>query len=147
MQRRNATRRCWLTWIPSHWVTWVITSSNILPLRLSPLASRLSPLVSRLFFHVLILTAIASPGKILLLRARMHLKRGHRYGLVGENGAGKTTLMRKLAVSVSSLFKISSIVFTLLASFPFCSVSSVPLLAEHHYFLLPATGMRAAGFP
>jgi elongation factor 3 len=37
-------------------------------------------------------------GKILLLRARMHLEQGHRYGLVGENGAGKTTLMRKLAL-------------------------------------------------
>lgn len=36
-------------------------------------------------------------GKILLLRARMNLLRGHRYGLVGENGAGKSTLMKKLA--------------------------------------------------
>jgi elongation factor 3 len=37
-------------------------------------------------------------GKILLLRAKMHLQKAHRYGLVGENGAGKTTLMRKLAL-------------------------------------------------
>lgn len=36
-------------------------------------------------------------GKILLIRTTMHLKKSHRYGVVGENGAGKTTLMRKIA--------------------------------------------------
>lgn len=36
-------------------------------------------------------------GKILLLRTRMLLEKGRRYGLVGENGAGKSTLMKKIA--------------------------------------------------
>lgn len=36
-------------------------------------------------------------GKILLNNARLHLKRGKRYGLCGPNGAGKSTLMRSIA--------------------------------------------------
>ena len=40
---------------------------------------------------------LASGGKILLNNARLHLKRGKRYGLCGPNGAGKSTLMRSIA--------------------------------------------------
>ena len=36
-------------------------------------------------------------GKILLNNARLHLKRGKRYGLCGPNGAGKSTLMRAIS--------------------------------------------------
>jgi elongation factor 3 len=36
-------------------------------------------------------------GRMLLVKADLHLERGHRYGLVGQNGAGKTTLMRRIA--------------------------------------------------
>lgn len=38
--------------------------------------------------------SLAYGGKILLNNARLHLKRGQRYGLCGPNGAGKSTLMR-----------------------------------------------------
>ena len=31
-------------------------------------------------------------GKILLNKARLHLKRGRRYGLCGHNGAGKVSV-------------------------------------------------------
>jgi elongation factor 3 len=41
--------------------------------------------------------SLAYGGKILLHNARLWLKRGHRYGLVGQNGVGKTTLMRSIA--------------------------------------------------
>jgi elongation factor 3 len=41
--------------------------------------------------------SLAYGGKILLNNARLHLKRGRRYGLCGPNGAGKTTLMRAIA--------------------------------------------------
>eukprot|EP00667_Euglena_gracilis_P000910 EG_transcript_910 len=41
--------------------------------------------------------SLAYGGKILLHNARLWLKRGHRYGLVGQNGIGKTTLMRSIA--------------------------------------------------
>ena len=34
---------------------------------------------------------------ILLNSARLHIKRGERYGLLGPNGSGKTTLMRAIA--------------------------------------------------
>mmetsp|Transcript_36592 Transcript_36592/g.42526 ORF Transcript_36592/g.42526 Transcript_36592/m.42526 type:complete len:761 (+) Transcript_36592:50-2332(+) len=37
--------------------------------------------------------SLAFGGKILLHQTRLRLRRGHRYGLVGQNGAGKTTLM------------------------------------------------------
>eukprot|EP01066_Platyproteum_vivax_P014734 Platyproteum_vivax@DN6589_c0_g1_i1.p1 len=36
-------------------------------------------------------------GKVLLNQARLHLKRGRRYGLCGPNGVGKSTLMRSIA--------------------------------------------------
>lgn len=36
-------------------------------------------------------------AKILMNNARMHLKRGKRYGLCGGNGTGKSTLMRSIA--------------------------------------------------
>jgi elongation factor 3 len=36
---------------------------------------------------------LAYGGKILLHQTKLRLRRGHRYGLVGQNGAGKTTLM------------------------------------------------------
>ena len=36
-------------------------------------------------------------AKILMNNARMHLKRGKRYGLCGGNGSGKSTLMRSIA--------------------------------------------------
>lgn len=41
--------------------------------------------------------SLAYGGKILLNNARLHLKRGQRYGLCGPNGAGKSTLMRAIA--------------------------------------------------
>jgi elongation factor 3 len=41
--------------------------------------------------------SLAYGGKILLNNARMHLKRGRRYGLCGPNGAGKSTLMKAIA--------------------------------------------------
>ena len=41
--------------------------------------------------------SLAYGGKILLNQARLHLKRGHRYGLCGANGCGKSTLMRAIA--------------------------------------------------
>jgi elongation factor 3 len=41
--------------------------------------------------------SLAYGSKILLNNAKMRLKRGHRYGLVGDNGCGKTTLMRAIA--------------------------------------------------
>jgi elongation factor 3 len=37
--------------------------------------------------------SLAYGGKILLHQTRLRLRRGHRYGLIGQNGAGKTTLM------------------------------------------------------
>lgn len=40
--------------------------------------------------------SLAYGGKILLNNARLHLKRGQRYGLCGPNGAGKSTLMRAM---------------------------------------------------
>lgn len=45
--------------------------------------------------------SLAYGGKILLNNARLHLKRGQRYGLCGPNGAGKSTLMR----AIGELFK------------------------------------------
>jgi elongation factor 3 len=41
--------------------------------------------------------SLAYGGKILLNNARLHLKRGQRYGLCGHNGCGKSTLMRAIA--------------------------------------------------
>lgn len=41
--------------------------------------------------------SLAYGAKILLNNARMHLKRGKRYGLCGPNGVGKSTLMRAIA--------------------------------------------------
>eukprot|EP00850_Spirogloea_muscicola_P004779 SM000021S06412 [mRNA] locus=s21:149230:154152:+ [translate_table: standard] len=41
--------------------------------------------------------SLAYGGKILLNNARLHLKRGRRYGLCGANGSGKSTLMRAIA--------------------------------------------------
>ena len=41
--------------------------------------------------------SLAYGGKILLNNARLHLKRGNRYGLCGPNGSGKSTLMRAIA--------------------------------------------------
>jgi len=41
--------------------------------------------------------SLAYGSKILLNNATMRLKRGRRYGLVGDNGCGKTTLMRAIA--------------------------------------------------
>jgi len=41
--------------------------------------------------------SLAYGGKILLKNARLHLKKGRRYGLCGPNGAGKSTLMRAIA--------------------------------------------------
>ncbi|PSC72325.1 elongation factor 3 [Micractinium conductrix] len=41
--------------------------------------------------------SLAYGGKILLNNARLHLKRGQRYGLCGPNGSGKSTLMRAIA--------------------------------------------------
>ena len=37
-------------------------------------------------------------GRILLMHTGLVLKKGHRYGLVGQNGSGKTTLMRRIAL-------------------------------------------------
>uniref|UniRef100_A0A7S2LGB8 ABC transporter domain-containing protein n=1 Tax=Leptocylindrus danicus TaxID=163516 RepID=A0A7S2LGB8_9STRA len=39
---------------------------------------------------------LAYGGKILLHQTRLRLRRGHRYGLIGQNGAGKTTLMNAI---------------------------------------------------
>ena len=39
-----------------------------------------------------LLNATLAGGKILLNKARLHLKRGRRYGLCGHNGAGKVSL-------------------------------------------------------
>ena len=39
---------------------------------------------------------LAYGGKILLHQTRLRLRRGHRYGLVGQNGVGKTTLMNAI---------------------------------------------------
>lgn len=36
-------------------------------------------------------------GKMLLEATQLHLKRGHRYALIGQNGVGKTTLMTRMA--------------------------------------------------
>mmetsp|Transcript_2759 Transcript_2759/g.6857 ORF Transcript_2759/g.6857 Transcript_2759/m.6857 type:complete len:1015 (-) Transcript_2759:210-3254(-) len=41
--------------------------------------------------------SLAYGGKILLNNARLHMKRGQRYGLCGANGCGKSTLMRAIA--------------------------------------------------
>ena len=41
--------------------------------------------------------SLAYGGKILLNNARLHMKRGQRYGLCGSNGCGKSTLMRAIA--------------------------------------------------
>ena len=41
--------------------------------------------------------SLAYGGKILLHNARLWVKRGRRYGLMGQNGVGKTTLMRNIA--------------------------------------------------
>eukprot|EP00898_Chlorokybus_atmophyticus_P003897 jgi/Chlat1/4508/Chrsp29S04441 len=41
--------------------------------------------------------SLAYGAKILLNNAKLHLKRGKRYGLCGPNGAGKSTLMRAIA--------------------------------------------------
>jgi len=41
--------------------------------------------------------SLAYGGKILLNSARLHLKRGRRYGLCGPNGVGKSTLMRAIS--------------------------------------------------
>jgi hypothetical protein len=41
--------------------------------------------------------SLAYGGKILLNNARLHLRRGRRYGLCGPNGAGKSTLMKAIA--------------------------------------------------
>lgn len=41
--------------------------------------------------------SLAYGGMILLNNARLHLKRGKRYGLCGPNGAGKSTLMRAIS--------------------------------------------------
>lgn len=41
--------------------------------------------------------SLAYGGKILLNNARLHMKRGQRYGLCGHNGCGKSTLMRAIA--------------------------------------------------
>ena len=40
---------------------------------------------------------LAYGGKVLLQNSKLHLKKGHRYGLIGANGVGKTTLMRAIA--------------------------------------------------
>jgi ABC-type multidrug transport system fused ATPase/permease subunit len=37
--------------------------------------------------------SLAYGGKILLHQTRLHLRRGHRYALVGENGAGNSRLI------------------------------------------------------
>ena len=41
--------------------------------------------------------SLAYGGKILLNQARLHLRRGQRYGLCGANGTGKSTLLRAIA--------------------------------------------------
>lgn len=41
--------------------------------------------------------SLAYGGMILLNSTKLHLKRGHRYGLCGANGVGKSTLMRAIA--------------------------------------------------
>ena len=41
--------------------------------------------------------SLAYGGKILLNKAMLHLKKGHRYGLCGANGCGKSTLLRAIA--------------------------------------------------
>ena len=41
--------------------------------------------------------SLAYGAKILLNNARLHLKRGQRYGLCGHNGCGKSTLLRAIA--------------------------------------------------
>ena len=41
--------------------------------------------------------SLAYGAKILLSMAKLHLKKGHRYGLCGPNGAGKSTLLRAIA--------------------------------------------------
>jgi len=44
-----------------------------------------------------IIFSLAYGGKVLLQNSKMHLNKGHRYGLIGANGVGKTTLMRAIA--------------------------------------------------
>ena len=41
--------------------------------------------------------SLAYGGMILLNAARLHVRRGHIYGLLGNNGCGKSTLMRAIA--------------------------------------------------
>ena len=41
--------------------------------------------------------SLAYGGMILLNSARIHVRRGHIYGLLGHNGCGKSTLMRAIA--------------------------------------------------
>jgi len=41
--------------------------------------------------------SLAYGSRVLLHQARLHLKKGHKYGLIGVNGCGKSTLMRSIA--------------------------------------------------
>ena len=41
--------------------------------------------------------SLAYGGMILLNSAKLHVRRGHIYGLLGHNGCGKSTLMRAIA--------------------------------------------------
>ena len=70
--------------------------------------------------------SLAYGGKILLNNARLHLKRGQRYGLCGPNGSGKSTLMRAIGESTPPppLFRCSFVC----AALP-CCCTGVP--AEH----------------
>ena len=41
--------------------------------------------------------SLAYGSRVLLHQARLHLKKGHKYGLIGVNGCGKSTLMKSIA--------------------------------------------------
>lgn len=41
--------------------------------------------------------SLAYGGKILLNSARLHMKKGRKYGLIGPNGCGKSTLMKAIS--------------------------------------------------
>lgn len=52
--------------------------------------------------------SLAYGGKILLHQTRLHLRRGHRYALVGENGAGKLEFVNSYSFRDWGLYFLKS---------------------------------------